>query len=160
MWRDQPRGHPEVDPDTRGQEKPYNHGMSFEPFPSLPDGRASAASCLETLDNGGDIFAQVKEWDSGRNLNRTYIFRANSSTWERQPDRPGEVGPEGWWYTGVLACGPVRSDPGSSVEEIVVIVGDYYNDVRLVYIFNIASSSWRTGMVLFDLHFHTEVIIQ
>ena len=61
-------------------------GKSFETFPSLPEGllsswRWSKPRCLEALDNGGDIFALGSE-------NQSYIFRADSSTWERQPDAP------------------------------------------------------------------------
>ena len=59
-----------------------------------------------------------------------------------------------------MACGPVRSNPGSSVEEIVVITRDYDiafsgehgingNDGYPVYIFNVASSSWRRGEFAF-----------
>ena len=61
-------------------------GKSFETFPSLPEGllsswRWSKPRCLEALDNGGDIFALGSR-------NQSYIFRADSSTWERQPDAP------------------------------------------------------------------------
>ena len=68
-------------------------GRSFDPLPSFPEGVGSVI-CLEALNNGGDIFAQVQvveehDWYTGQNLtNTTYIFRANSSTWERQPDMP------------------------------------------------------------------------
>ena len=75
-------------------------GRSFEPLPSLPEGVGSVI-CLETLNNGGDIFALVsKEVDTGYtgyDSNTTFIFRANSSTWERQPDMPAttDYGKEG-----------------------------------------------------------------
>lgn len=66
-------------------------GRSFEPFPSLPDDftiygamSMSGVTCLETLNNGGDIFV------TGSGRNTTYIFRTNTSTWERQPDVPRE----------------------------------------------------------------------
>ena len=59
-------------------------GKTFEPFPSLPD---EGASCLETLDNGGDIFAT----GSGSASNRAYIFRSSISAWKRQPDVPEPV---------------------------------------------------------------------
>ena len=66
----------------------------------------------------------------------------------------------------VHACGPVRPKPGSPVEEIVVLVrnkttyydydytlgeNEYRTEENMVYILNIATSSWRTG----DLSLHT-----
>ena len=60
-------------------------GSSFEPFPSLPDDFTTYGfTCLEALNNGGDIFV------TGSGRNTTYIFRTNTSTWERQPDVPRE----------------------------------------------------------------------
>ena len=58
-------------------------GRLFEPFPSPPDNLTSNGKVyLESLNNGGDIFAMGSEKEE------TYIFRKNSSTWERQPDLP------------------------------------------------------------------------
>ena len=46
------------------------------------------------------------------------------------------------------ACGPVRADQNSSIEEIVVVIehkdGWIYEDY-VVNIFNIATSSWRAS---------------
>ena len=46
-----------------------------------------------------------------------------------------------------LACGPVRSGPGSPVSDVVVVGGTGGGSTGLtaVEIFNIASASWRTG---------------
>ena len=52
------------------------------PFIPSPMYRHEEYPCLESLHNGGDIFL------TGEALNSTYIFRSNSSTWERQPDIP------------------------------------------------------------------------
>ena len=58
-------------------------GRLFEPFPSPPDNLTSNGKVyLESLNNGGDIFAM------GSGKEETYIFRENSSTWERQADSP------------------------------------------------------------------------
>ena len=60
-------------------------GRLFEPFPSPPDNLTSTSNgkvYLESLNNGGDIFAM------GSGKEETYIFRKNSSIWERQSDLP------------------------------------------------------------------------
>ena len=53
-------------------------------------------------------------------------------------------------FSTVKACGPVRANTASPVEEIVFLVNDRYYDGNwkyryFLYIFNIASSSWRAG---------------
>lgn len=115
-----------------------NDGRTFETFPSLPE--AEGVLCLETLHNGGDIFAMEHIQDEYEN--RVYIFRTDSSTWERQPDMPDAE-------YGIVACGPIRPDIRSSVAEIVVLT--YYFFEELPYIFNIASSSWRAGEFVMHL---------
>ena len=57
-------------------------------------------------------------------------------------------------YSTVRACGPVRSDPDSSVIEIVVLMEERGDEYYAIYIFNIASSSWRVGMFSVDRHFN------
>ena len=61
-------------------------GRLFEPFPSPRgwkwNGKWNGKVYLESLNNGGDIFAM------GSGKEETYIFRENSSTWERQADSP------------------------------------------------------------------------
>lgn len=58
-------------------------GRLFEPFPSPPDNLTYDGKVyLESLNNGGDIFAM------GSGKEETYIFRKNSSIWERQSDSP------------------------------------------------------------------------
>ena len=53
-------------------------------------------------------------------------------------------------------CGPVRSSPGSSIEEIVVLVRNkIYNQEYAVYILDIAASSWRAG----ELSLNTDAYI-
>ena len=64
-------------------------GKYFEPFPSLPD---EGAACLETLDNGGDIFAT----GTGQSAHRAYIFKNSISEWKRLPDIP-ETRDSGEW---------------------------------------------------------------
>ena len=50
-------------------------------------------ACLETLDNGGDLFGIGKTGGWGHADNATFIFRSSSSTWERLADVPGTPDP-------------------------------------------------------------------
>ena len=48
-----------------------------------------------------------------------------------------------------MACGPVRSTPGTPVQEIVVS-GGFFADShasKTVDIFNIGTASWRSGII-------------
>ena len=64
-----------------------NDGRHFEPFPSMPRNFTSyGIVCMESLNNGGDIFAIEDGWREGKTHILTHIFRASSSTWERQSD--------------------------------------------------------------------------
>ena len=50
-------------------------------------------------------------------------------------------------------CGPVRSSPGSSIEEIVVLVrNNIHNQEYAVYILDIGASSWRAGELNIDAY--------
>ena len=69
-------------PDTDTSELLYTKdGKTFGTIP-LPSWVREGAQgkCLQTLDNGGDIFLAG---------NLSYIFRNTDSSWERQPDWPG-----------------------------------------------------------------------
>ena len=59
-------------------------------------------------------------------------------------------------FLAALTCGPVRANPGSPVEEIVLIV---YDDMYTFtsYIFNIASSSWRASKFSFSFAFMADM---
>ena len=143
------------------------NGKSFGTFPVPWWIKEIKVRCLESLDNGGDFFVAGSE--------SAYIFRHADSTWEKQPDVPVDVDQDDCklnkskshqifsyaQFSTVHVCGTVRPDPGSSVEEIVVLVGDRerssYGYIRWdreynVYIFNIASSSWRAGENSLNLH--------
>ena len=76
-------------------EKTNNGGRSFEPLPSLPVYLSEEHSyydytpqpCLESLNNGGDIFSTIfASVDMYRGYQGAFIYRASSSSWERQPD--------------------------------------------------------------------------
>ena len=56
---------------------------SFGTFPVPWWVKGVDVQCLETLDNGGDIFVAGSE--------SVYIYRHADSTWEKQPDVPEEV---------------------------------------------------------------------
>ena len=60
-------------------------GKAFGTFPVPRWVEGVGGECLETLDNGGDIFM------AGRTS--AYIFRNSDSTWERQPEVP-------WYHDG------------------------------------------------------------
>ena len=62
-------------------------GKSFGTFPvPWTDGKTR---CLQTLDNGGDIFVLAEDINEySEDLNDTYIFRSSNSTWEPQPGLP------------------------------------------------------------------------
>ena len=63
-------------------------GRLFEAFPYPPENITySVHVCLESLNNGGDIFTTTSGFRNNKNP-ATYIFRMNSSAWERQPDLP------------------------------------------------------------------------
>ena len=71
-------------------------GVSFESvssfeYPLHP--YYGPTACLETLDNGGDLFGIGKTGGWGHADNATFIFRSSSSTWERQADVPGTPQP-------------------------------------------------------------------
>ena len=55
-------------------------GEAFGTFPVPEWAKGLEVRCLESLNNGGDIFM------AGRNS--TYIYRHNDSTLEQQPDMP------------------------------------------------------------------------
>ena len=62
-------------------------GSSFDTFTPLPIG--IDRHCLVALDNGGDIFMTGGySHEVGGYSDRAYVFRSNSTTWERQPDMP------------------------------------------------------------------------
>ena len=62
-------------------------GRLFEPFPYPPENLTHyTRTCLESLNNGGDIFTTMKGLPYYNPP--TYIFRMNSSAWERQPNSP------------------------------------------------------------------------
>ena len=56
------------------------NGRSFGTFPVPWWVKGVEVQCLETLDNGGDIFVAGTE--------SVYIYRHADSTWEKQPDVP------------------------------------------------------------------------
>ena len=61
-------------------------GKSFGTFPvPWSDGKTR---CLQTLDNGGDIFVLAGRSWYNEDMNDTYIFRSSNSTWEPQPGLP------------------------------------------------------------------------
>ena len=86
-------------------------GQTFGTFPVPWWVKGVDGRCLETLDNGGDIFM------AGRAS--AYIFRNNDSTWERQPEVPdmdydydydydgSEGGGKLKCYKKVITCGNI-----------------------------------------------------
>ena len=72
-------------------------GVSFESVSSFEfpthHPHYGPTACLETLDNGGDLFGIGKTGGWGHADNATFIFRSSSSTWERQADVPGTTKP-------------------------------------------------------------------
>ena len=48
-------------------------------------------------------------------------------------------------HFAVLMCGPVRSQPGGPVEEIVVSGGYNGNRLSKVEVYNVQEDSWETG---------------
>ena len=72
-------------------------GVSFESVSSFEfpthHPHYGPTACLETLDNGGDLFGIGKTGGWGHADNATFIFRSSSSTWERQADVPGTPRP-------------------------------------------------------------------
>ena len=48
-------------------------------------------------------------------------------------------------HVAALMCGPVRSQPGGPVEEIVVSGGYNGNRLSKVEVYNVQEDSWQTG---------------
>ena len=76
--------------------KKTRDGSSFEPFPSLPD--AGRAICLETLDNGGDIFAASVDSNIYifRHTNSTTAMSTTTTTSPVTTTNPGNLGTSAW----------------------------------------------------------------
>ena len=72
-------------PSTAAALKYTKDGKTFGTFPVPRWVEGGEGECLETLDNGGDIFM------AGRTS--AYIYRNTDSTWERQPEVP-------WYHDG------------------------------------------------------------
>ena len=79
--------------------KKTRDGSSFEPFPSLPE-RYGRAICLETLDNGGDIFAASDIYDGNiyifRHTNSTTAMSTTTTTSPVTTTNPGNLGTSAW----------------------------------------------------------------
>ena len=57
------------------------NGRSFGELPAL---NYTRVGCLETLDNGGDIFAITTSNDGSDRSGDIFIFNGNTSTWEHK----------------------------------------------------------------------------
>ena len=94
----------------RWEEVPHkwqktHDGITFEDFPPLYN--VEGAACLQTLDNGGDIFAAgIGSPRVTSTRGAAYIFRSNSSTWEQQPD----VGCDSCYYCHLSDYGCTCND--------------------------------------------------
>ena len=116
-------------------------GVTFSKIASLPIEVKN--HCLASLNNGGDLLVAGGH-DGDYHLANAYVYRKSKDAWEtvESMHTPRDE----------VICGPVRSVPDGTVEEVVVTgcTGDlkwylYAERSPMVEIFNLKLERWRAG---------------
>ena len=119
---------------SRGVERTYD-GISFSNLKGMPGQRLDEGLCLVSIQNGNLV--AVTPYDG------TLMYHGSNNSWStltKQKDMPHKL--QNGYYKGE-SCATTEED-GQVTE--VVAAGGYYtpNDV---FIFNLESGAWRSGVV-------------